>query len=50
MTKDIKEFVKQCEVYQQSKHESVTLLGFLQPLPIPGSDNISMGFIERLSL
>lgn len=50
MSKDIKKFVKECEVCQANKHENVKCPGHLQPLPIPNWVwyDISMDFIEAL--
>jgi hypothetical protein len=50
MRKDIKKLVKECEVCQVNKHETIHLAGLLQPLPIPTRawSDISMDFIEGL--
>jgi hypothetical protein len=44
---DVANFVKQCTIYQQSKHERVHPTRLLQPLPIPVGawHDISMDFI-----
>lgn len=52
MKQAVEEFVQQCGVCQQAKHEHCKYPGLLQPLPIPeGSwQDISMDFIEGLPL
>nr|ABF94845.1 retrotransposon protein, putative, unclassified [Oryza sativa Japonica Group] len=47
---DVENFVKQCQVCQQAKHEHCRLPGLLAPLPIPKEawQDISMDFIEGL--
>jgi hypothetical protein len=48
--KHIRQFVRECSICQQNKHENVLTLGLLQPLPIPLAPftDISMDFIEGL--
>jgi hypothetical protein len=48
---DVGNFVRQCLVFQQAKHERTHPAGLLQPLPIPKGawQDISMDFIEGLS-
>jgi hypothetical protein len=50
MKQDIKEHIKQCDVCQRIKNETIKLVGLLQPLPIPHRPwySISMDFIEGL--
>jgi hypothetical protein len=50
MKQDVENFVKQCQICQQAKHEHFNQPGLLQPLPILVSawSNISMDFIEGL--
>lgn len=50
LKKDVQNFVKQCNVCQQAKHELCRVPGLLQPLPIPDGpwQAISMDFIEGL--
>jgi hypothetical protein len=50
ISKDVKQFVKNCDVCQRSKYETVALPGLLSPLPIPHSlfSDISMEFITGL--
>jgi hypothetical protein len=38
MKHDVTNFVKQCDVCQQAKHELIHPAGLLQPLPIPQGD------------
>jgi hypothetical protein len=49
---DVENFIKQCQVCQQAKHEHNHPAGLLQPLPIPKGawQDISMDFIEGLPL
>lgn len=49
---DIKPYIKHCEVCQRTKHETILLVGFLQPLPIPTRvwAEIFMDFIKGLPL
>lgn len=50
--RDVKEYVKTCDVYERNKAENTTPAGLLQPLPIPENiwEDISMDFIEGLPL
>lgn len=50
LKKDVENFVKQCSICQQAKHEQCRVPGLLQPLPIPDGpwQAISMDFIEGL--
>jgi hypothetical protein len=50
MQSRIKEFIKECEVYQRHKVESLSPKGLLHPLPIREKiwEDISMDFIEGL--
>src|SRR4051812_2088832 len=47
---DVENFVKQCSVCQQAKHEHCKKPGLLQPLPVPDGpwQSISMDFVEGL--
>lgn len=47
---DVDNFVKQCQICQQAKHERTHPAGLLQPLPIPEGpwQDITMDFIEGL--
>jgi hypothetical protein len=46
----VEDFVHQCQVCQQSKHEHIKPAGKLQPLPIPDEpwQDISMDFVDGL--
>lgn len=46
----VEDFVKQCQICQQAKHEHTHPAGTLQPLPIPEGawQDLSMDFIEGL--
>ena len=52
LRKDIKKFIRECEVCQRNKIENLKPTGALQPLPIPSKVwvDISMDFIEGLPL
>lgn len=50
LKKDVENFVKQCTICQQAKHEHCRMPGVLEPLPVPDGpwQAISMDFIEGL--
>jgi hypothetical protein len=50
MKGEVEDFIKQCSVCQQAKHERQHSVGPLQPLPIPAGawQDITMDFIEGL--
>ena len=50
MKKDLRQYIKECDVCQQVKHENCKPAGLLQPLPIPSKPwlAVSMDFIEGL--
>jgi len=52
MRRDIKRYVRECEICQANKPETIHPPGLLQPLPIPTRiwSDISMDFIEGLPL
>lgn len=52
LKKDVDNFVKQCSICQQAKHEQVKSPGLLQPLPIPQGawQDWSMDFVEGLPM
>ena len=52
LKQDVEDFVKQCVVCQQAKHEHTHPAGLLQPLPIPEGawQDISLDFIEGLPM
>ena len=52
MRQQVEDFVKQCGICQQAKHEHCHVPGLLQPLPIPAGawQDISLDFIEGLPL
>lgn len=47
---DVENFVKQCSICQQAKHEHSHPAGLIQPLPIPQGawQDLSMDFVEGL--
>lgn len=50
MKQDVENFIKQCVVCQQAKHEHIHPPGLLQPLPLPQGawQDLAMDFIEGL--
>ena len=48
--KGLKQYIKECDVYQRVKHENCRPVGLLQPLPIPSKPwlAVSMDFIKGL--
>jgi len=50
MKQDVEDFVKQCSICQQAKHEHSHPAGLLHPLPIPHGawQDISIDFVEGL--
>lgn len=50
LKQDVANFVKQCAICQQAKHERSKPAGLLQPLPIPEGawQDLTMDFIEGL--
>jgi hypothetical protein len=52
MKADIKNFIKECDICQRNKNETIHPAGLLQPLPIPTKvwADISLEFIEGLPL
>jgi hypothetical protein len=52
MKDDIKNFIKEYDICQRNKNETIHLAGLLQPLPIPTKvwADISLDFIEGLPL
>lgn len=50
LKRDVAEFVQQCTVCQQAKHEHVKPAGLLAPLPIPTApwQDLTMDFVEGL--
>ena len=51
MKRDVQHYIQQCDVCQCNKHDTMTSVGLLQPLPIPDRvwEDVSMDFIDRLS-
>jgi hypothetical protein len=49
---DVENYIKQCQICQQAKHEHTHPAGLLQPLPIPQGawQDLTMDFIEGLPL
>lgn len=47
---DVQNFVQQCQVCQQAKHENCKYPGLLNPLPVPARawEDVTMDFIEGL--
>jgi hypothetical protein len=52
MKRDIRNYIKQCDVCQRNKHDTLSPAELLQPLPIPNRvwEDISLDFIERLPI
>jgi len=52
MKKEIKKFIRECDVCKLNKHENTFPAGLLQPLPIPKRvwTDITMDFVEGLPL
>ena len=50
MQKQVRQFIRECDVCQRNKHEVSSSPGLLQPLPIPQCawSQISINFIEGL--
>ena len=50
LEKDVRQYVRECEVCQKYKFENIATPGLLQPLPIPNTcwSEVSMDFIEGL--
>jgi hypothetical protein len=50
MRKDLKQFIRECVICQQNKHDNTSPAGLLQPLPIPTTiwSEITLDFIEGL--
>lgn len=52
MKHQVKQYINECNICQQTKHKNVAPTGFLQPLPIPNRNfsHITMDLIEGLPL
>ena len=50
MKRDVQHYIQQCDVCQCNKHDTMTSVGLLQPLPIPDRvwEDVSMDFIDGL--
>jgi len=50
MRKEVRRFIKECDICQQNKSKNIHRGGLLQPLPIPTKvwTDISLDFIEGL--
>jgi len=50
MKRDVQHYIQRCDVCQRNKHDTMTLAGLLQPLPIPNRlwEDVLMDFIEGL--
>jgi hypothetical protein len=52
MKKELKQFIRECEICQKIKHDNASPAGLLQPFPIPLQiwSDLSMNFVEGLPL
>lgn len=52
MKSHVRNMVRECDICQRNKHESVSSPGLLEPLPIPEKvwEDVTMDFIEKLPL
>ena len=52
MKRDIRNYIKQCDMCQRNKHDTLSLVGLLQPLSISDWlwEDISLDFIEGLPI